>query len=335
MAASTVTNKVVDTDVVQGYIPAYFPEKLSLLQSGILDINTDARFALNNTWRRKGRLYSDAADQEPVAAINLDTNAISSYYLDTVVARRAQVFGNEDLASLAAGESVVDFERDLARIFAHNQALNTEKRLLQTYLPALYNGTGALASTHVVNANDEIFSDALIAEAMALAGEHSNMLTIQIMHSAVYWGSRINLMIQQTPKFANVLEYQQTASKLMGQIDNRLIYINDRLYNSDGVYYTLIGAPGAMFLDVQTSTSLEAERSAKRAGGTTEWVNNYAYAPGVQGIRYAGSAVSAIAGITDAQIATSTNWAKIAGHSWSQTPLVVIKSRAAELAEEV
>lgn len=335
MAASTVANKVVDTDVVQGYIPAYFPEKLSLLQSGILDVNTDARFAVNNTWRRKGRLYSDAADQEPVAATDLDTNAISSYYIDTVVARRAQVFGNEDLASLAGGETVADFERDLGRIFAHNQALNTEKRLLQTYIPALYDGTGALASTHAIDASSEVFSDLLIAEAMALAGEHSNLLTIQIMHSAVYWGSRVNLMIQQAPKFANVEEYQATASKLMGRIDNRLIYVNDRLKVTDGVYHTLLGAPGAMFLDVQTSSSLEMDRSPKKAGGTTEWVNNYAYAPGVQGIRYAGSAVSAIAGITDAAIGTSTNWAKIAGHSWSQTPLVVIKSRAAELAEEV
>jgi hypothetical protein len=328
MAASTAAQKILTTGVLPGYMAAYFPEKLNLLQTGALRLDTNPIFTTGNTHTRKGRVYDLTADQTPTAATDLTVNALSSYSLTSPIIRRAQSYGNEDLASVAGGEDVDALARDIAANLAHNQAYWTEYRLFKYVVPAIFGSGGILNATHVVNESDAVFDYTMVAAALKLMGENFGLLNTLIMHSTVYHGAQISTMLTAQPAYDAIPDYRSQAVTYQGNIGNMRVFINDRVYETGGVYDTIVCAPGTMFAATQIAGQIEYERKATLAAGTDVWINRYAHALGVEGVTYAGAAGTTIGGITDATLQATASWAKITGHVASQTPLVVIKSLA-------
>lgn len=328
MAASTAAQKILTTGVLPGYIAAYFPQVLNLLQTGALRLDSNPIFTTGNTHLRKGRVYDLSADQVPTANTDLTVNALSSYSLTSPIIRRAQSYGNEDLASVAGGEDADALAADIAANFAHSQAYWTEVRLLQYVIPAIFGSGGILNSTHVVNESSSVFDYTMVAAALKLMGERFSMLDTMIMHSSVYHGAQISTMLTAQPAYDAIPDYRAQATTYQGNIGPMRVFVNDRVYESGGVYDTIVCARGAMFAATQISGEIEYERDALKAAGTDVWVNRYAHALGVEGITYQGSAGTTIGGIADSTLQATASWTTITGHVASQTPLVVIKSLA-------
>lgn len=85
MAASTAANKEITSKVIEGYVRAFLPEQLSLLQSGVVRMDSNPGFSAaaegGNTYIIKGRTYDATADAAPVADTDLSVTALSSYDL--------------------------------------------------------------------------------------------------------------------------------------------------------------------------------------------------------------------------------------------------------------
>ena len=328
MAASTAAQKILTSGVLPGYIAAYFPEQLNMLQTGLVRVDTNPIFSAGNTHTRKGRVYDQTADQVPTANTDVTVHSLSSYSLISAVLRRAQSYGNEDLASVAGDEDIDALARDIAANLAHNQAYWSEYRFFKYVIPAIYGAGGVLNASHVVDASGEVFDYTMIASALKLLGENFGMVDTVIMHSSIYHGAQISTMLTAQPTYDAIPEFRAQAATYQGNIGNLRVYINDRVYESGAVYDTLLGARGAGFMAAQISSEVEYERSATKAAGTDIWVNRYAHAFGVEGITYAGAAPTVIGGVADATLQATASWAKITGWVPSQTPLVVIKSLA-------
>ena len=330
MAASTAAQKILTSGVLPGYIAAYFEKQLNMLRTGLVRIDTNPIFTTGNTHTRKGRVADLTADQTPTANTDLDPKAISSYSLISAVLRRAQVYGNEDLASVAGDEDIDALARDIGSNLAYNQAYWSEYRFFQYVIPAIFGSGGVLNDTHTVTNSDQVFDYSMVADALSRLGENFGMLDTCIMHSAVYHGAQISTMLTAQPSYdpGAVAAYRGLATTYQGNIGPMRVFVNDRVSVTDGVYDTIIGAQGAGFMAAQIASKIEYERSALKAAGTDVWVNTYAHAFGVEGITYAGAAPTLIGGITDATLQATASWAKITGWTASQTPLVVIKSLA-------
>lgn len=335
MASSDVDDKIVAERQIEGYVAANLVEQFSLMKTGIVMMDLEPGFSADinkggNTFQIKGRIRDTGAWDSPAADTAPTPNAITSWYQKGVVTRKIKLYGNEDFASLAGSEDKNAWRADLGRIMAHNQGINLEKLYFQKLIYGTYNATnGVLYSTHCVDNSTDVFAEYMFTQALALMGENSGLLDTVIMHSSVYWKNRINLLLTETPvPTASVATREALATTFVGRIGNLSVYLNDRVYNSGGVYDTIVAGPGALYFGTQLAYSVEIFPRSTKAGGTDQIMYKMAFSPAVNKVSWNGTLSDDTAGASDAEIALGTNWAAVSGAAVQETPLVVIKSKA-------
>lgn len=335
MAATTATNLQVLTPIVGTYAPVFFDEVFSLRTSGVVNYDTDPGFPSDgtNTYTQRGLYYATAAAQTPVAATDLDIRALGSNTQIGVIRRRGDAFGLERLAARAGGINEEAFASQVALTMANGATYDVESAMLGSVVPGVFAVGGTLDPTNVVDHSGVKFDVTFFTEALAKSGERAPTFNRVLMHSTVYWKNRLNELLTTQPNstITQVQDAAQYATTYAGSIGNLAIFLNDRMYNSAGVYITLVGGSGSsapLYLGVEQDMMVDYEWKPRTAGGTHVWSYTHSHSPAVAGVSFTGTAPTDIAGVTDAALALSTNWTKVTGHTPAQTPAVAIHSLA-------
>jgi hypothetical protein len=336
MGYTGTDEKVIAERQIEGYISATLPEKLTLMQTGIVDADLSGQgIAIDvakggNVFQVKGRIRDTATWDLPVDDTAAPVRTITSWSQKGVVHRRLKLYGNQDMASLAASEMTGDWRQDLGRIMAHNVGINTEKLVFQQLIKAIFDPTdGVLAATHLVNNSTAAFEEYMLAQGLEKLGENGSMLDTVIMHSSVYWKRRINTLLTETPvPTLSVQTRENQATTYVGNIGRLRLFLNDRVHNTGGVYDTILAGPGAITYVNQLNESVEIFPRTTHGGGSDNIMYKLAACAAIPKVSWTGTVASDIAGATDAEIGTATNWDYITGADVSETPLVVIKAKA-------
>jgi hypothetical protein len=92
------------------------------------------------------------------------------------------------------------------------------------------------------------------------------------------------------------------------------------------VYETVICGDNAFSVQYQRNFATNIYYDPRWEGGS--WIVSYhvGISPAINGISYAGSAGTDIAGVSDATIAAQASWARITGIRDNQYPLAVLRS---------
>jgi hypothetical protein len=278
----------------------------------------------------KGRIRDTATWDSPVDQTAATVRTLTSWKQKAVIHRRIKLYGNQDMASLAASEQTGDWKMDLGRAAAHNVALNTEKLILQSLIPGAYNSTnGVLYATHCIDASTDPFMEYMLMEAAGLLGENGFMLDTIIMHSTIYTKRRINQLLTETPvPSLSVQTRENLATTYVGNIGRLRLFLNDRCSVTNGVYDTLVAGPGAIMYVNQLEESVEVFPRSTHGGGSDNIMYKVAASAAIPKVSWKGTVAADISGASDAEIATGTNWEYVSGADVSETPLVVIKSKA-------
>lgn len=332
MAATTPGNMQLNSVIVAGYIQALLPDVLSLAKSGSLEIDTSPPFSASaeggNTYTRRQWVQPAAGDDTPTAATDMTITALTSASEIGVIVRRGKAYGIEDLAAIAGGTTVPDWDANVAKIVAHEMARNAELRFLTHMLPGLFNQTNGVLKDSAVNNSGNLFDWSMVTQANALLGEAVNALTICHMHPSVYWGAKLQDQLDMKPNYADPNAYAAVGASFAGMIGPVSIYLNERLYNSGGDYYTLMTAPNALYMGIQLDEAPYSWYDPLLAGGTNLVRYRTAYSPHIKGASFTGTAPTVIGGATDAALALATNWTAKTGYDVKENPAVVIIATA-------
>lgn len=341
MGYGATTDKVIAERQIEDYIAASLPEQLSLMQTGLIYEDVAPGFTQDwekggNVFQMKGRIRDTGAWAVPVDQTAMGVNAITSWSQKAVVARRLKLYGNQDFASLAGSEGTDAWKADLARIMAHNFGINLEKLYFQYLIKGVFDTTsGVLKDTHLVNNSTAAFEEYMLAEALEKLGENGSVLDTVIMHSSVYWKRRINTLLTETPvPTMSVPDRETQATTYVGNIGRLRLFLNDRVQNTsdagttNGVFDTIVGGSGALMFANQLAYGVEIFPRSTEGGGSDRIAYKAAFSVAIPKVSWTGTAASDIAGATDAEIGTATNWTLSTGAAVSDTPLVVIKSKA-------
>jgi hypothetical protein len=339
MAYTATTDKVVAEQQIQGYIAATLPEQLTLMQTGIVDVDLSGQSIAadvangGNVFQMKGRVRDTAAWDTPTNDTAATVRTITSWSQKAVVHRRIKLYGNQDFASLAANESTGDWKQDLGRIASHNIGINTEKLIFQQLIKALYDTTsGVLRSTHLIDRSTLAFEEYMLGEGLELLGENGAILNTVIMHSSVYWKRRINTLLTEVPvPSMAVIDRENQATTYVGNIGRLRLYLNDRVQKTSDatpIYDTILAGPGALMYVNQLAESVEIFPRTTHGGGSDNIMYRLAASAAVPKVSFTGTVATDIIGATDAEIGTAGNWTYVTGAAVADTPLVVIKSKA-------
>jgi hypothetical protein len=279
-------------------------------------------------WQVRGRVRDLTALQTPTAATNLDVNDITQYAENGVIARRAQVYGIEDIAKLAANDP--DALTDYARLLEHNIRYGVHTLIHSSLFPALFDSSnGCLYSTHFVNTQGAAFEAIRVMEALAKWGEHGTGADGILMHSYVrnklYQAGLVTL---DTPDL--VRELETTGVRYGGRISGVPIFMDDMCYSSNsggaGTYNSYVFKNGAMVLGYGGQLlNVTIWRDELLAGGTDLIKGLVSYSPHVNGTTTSLSPTVG-GGATDAEIALATNWTKRTGATAPEIGIVCIQS---------
>jgi hypothetical protein len=149
------------------------------------------------------------------------------------------------------------------------------------------------------------------------------------MHSDIYWKRRINQLLTETPVPSLAVETREgLATTYVGNIGRLRLFLNDRCYNTGGVYDTIVAGPGAIMYVNQLDYSVEIFPRTTHGGGSDNIMYKLAASAAIPKVSFTGTVAADISGATDAEIGTATNYTLSTGAAVADTPLVVIKSKA-------
>lgn len=306
MAASTAADYPLIAKTVEGYVRANFSHRMSLLTSGAMGTIPVGNLSYGNTWQVRGRVEYHNAWQTPTAATDLTVNDLSTYKDIGVILRRADAFGIEDAAAVAAGDTQAI--ADVGNIALDSYQYNLETSVFTYLLPGLFNTGGPLADTDYWKVETGTpFDQGAISLAYKLLKGEGGAMNILLMHPDVFYGNQLNLLTTGTD-YAARAEFARLGINYGGMLGGSMVVINKLIYNSGGVYHSYLVRPGGMVLGYQKTFGTEAYRDVLLAGGTDVLKYDVYYCAHVPGTSFTGTAPTVIGGATDAAIATGSNW---------------------------
>ncbi len=326
MAATTIGNYDVIAKLVEGYVSANFTHDASLLSSGLVGTIPTENLSEGNTWQIRGDIQYHTAWQTPTAATDLTLRAISHYKDIGVILRRADSFGFEDAARIAAGDT--NALQRIGAIITDQIAYNLEDSFLQDLIPGVFNTGGPLDSDTYMVTESESFKPEFIASARKLHGARGARLNRILMHPDVYYNAQIDKLATGLD-YDTITRFNQTGMTYGGMYGGAMILLNDRVYNSSGTYHTYLLRPGALALGYQKNLNMEADRDKLLAAGTDFVKYDMYYSPHIFGLTFSGSASTTIGGTTDAVLGTGSNWSTRTSVNASEIGIVAIETTEA------
>ena len=323
MAATTITDYTVVAKLIEGYIAANFTHKSSLIQSGIIGTIPEANLSYGNSWQVRGDIQYTTDWQTPTAATDLTVRAISHFSEVGIILRRADIFGFEDAARIAAGDT-----NALARVGGHikNHVMTQiERTYLEHLVPGMFLSGGPFeGSTYSVSTGapfDTGGSD--VASARKLHGANGSELSILLMHPTVYYNAEIN-RVATNLDYAAIQAFNERGMMYGGMFNGAVIILNDQVYNDGTLYHSYLTRPGALALGYQKAFGIEADRDIKLAAGTSQVKYDMYFSPHFIGASYTGTIPTVIGGGTDAELLAGSNFTARTSISASEVGMVAI-----------
>lgn len=326
MAATTITDYNLVTELIDGYAPSVLTANLSLMKSGVLSSAHDGVNLMpsqGNTWTVRGYQQYTTAWATPVAATDMTVNALGTYQDIGVILRRGTAFGVEDVSRYAGGDPENAIAEDIAKQIGHHAALQIETTIFTYLLPGIFLTSGTLRSSHTIVSNGALgVGD--IEDGLAVPGENRNGFTKLFMHSTVYSRFVKNELVNYSDVARR--EYMEQGLVYGGSIAGVDIILNDRCYKSGNTYHSYLMRAGGLFLGYQKDLNVEYDRQVLKAGGTDVWKYLVYFSPHLPGVSFTGTAPTGVGGATDANLSTVGNWTKRTGIDNSQIGVVAIET---------
>lgn len=301
----TKIKDVITPEVFNSYLQQYTSEKSLLIQSGVAV--ADERVSKNIT--AGGTLvnmpfWNDLNGDDEVLSdsTSLGTGKITAGKDIAAVMYRGRGWSTNELAGVFAGSDPM--RALLSRIGAY--WIRQEQKVLLAVLKGLFENSGALASTHMLDisskGNSAITAQAVLS-AKQLLGDAADKLRVIVMHSAVYTKlQKDNLIVYRQPTDATI------------NIPTYLGYdvvVDDSVAPAGDVYTTYLLARGSFGRNTGNPsglTTFETERDA--AAGVDKVFTRRAFVYHPYGVKWK---ASSIAGATpsNTELATAGNWEKV------------------------
>lgn len=332
MAATAAGNLVYTTRLVDTYLPLYVDEVFSAMNTGMIQVDNNPPFpaAGVNSFSIPTLYHTTAAAQTPTANTAVTVNNLATGTMIGVVRRRAEALGIEDLGAKAGSADPDMLAREIARVLAKQYQYDIETALFTYLIQGVFGGaTSPLYSSHCIDKSGETWDPKWISDAMAVFGEHIGLVNGIMMHPTFFWSMRVNeyLTAQANTTGADNPALLGMLSTYVGNIGSLRVFLNERCYNTGGVYDTYVFGSNAVYMGIEEAYNVEYDRDVLKAAGTDIWKARWSNCVHIPGVSFTGSAPSVAGGVTDAALATAGNWTAVTGAAAAQTPLVVIKSK--------
>ncbi len=311
MDAYTRITDIVEPTIFNSYLQEVTAEKSYFLNSGIAKAMPELTAEMEAKGKAGGEInvpyWGDLTGDDEV--VNDDTTltvAKASTYQDkAIMCLRGKAWGNNDLAGLFSGS-------DPAAAIANRMVAFWDRKYQVGLTNLLLGALGAASmAANVYDISDEetlnYFTGEALIDAQGVLGDAQDSLGSLAIHGKTYTAlKKLNLI-----DFIPDAEGKSTIATYMG----KPITVDDKLPTSgsgaDTVYSTyLFGNAPVVFNEIQVpGWSLETDRDILAANDVM--VSRKAFCMHVMGIKWLGVSLAGDSP-TNAELATTTNWLKVA-----------------------
>jgi hypothetical protein len=315
MASTTLANVDLQSEVFKDLVSAYFTHRLAFLNSLLVEapdalIPPDSKgytIAIPNV----DSLTGDA--DQITSSLTTTVNAAGTWKDIGAWVEREKAWGADQIIKTIAGYDMVDeVAKQLGEYWAnqlHGSAINL--------LTGVFGS--ALTSTHVKDDSGNTINDNGVADTKQLLGDNADELTSIVLNSKVYTDAVKAGIVYQDGSIGGVRESGQ-----VGKILGLNPFITDKLTVSSGVYSSYLGKAGSLIYkfrkrqrqnltaaEVYDLGFIEVEkyRVSTTGGGQDVLISRASYLVHCPGVQFDGTVTS---NPTDAELATSTTWTKVA-----------------------
>jgi len=317
MASTILTDVNFQSQVFKDTMLGEFTDRLGLLSSGLMVEAPESVVSSNDRGYTVAIPHWNTLSGDSVqitTSTSTTINNLTDYKDVGVWVEREKAWGADQMVSVVAGK---DPTEEIARQLGMYGAIEVHRIALKA-LTGVF--TTALASTHSYNGSGDVINPDAIVAAKLLLGDNSDMLKVIVMNSKV----------EADALKAKILTYDNGGvdSYATGKVGNLLGLIptiSDKLAAVSNVYSSFIAAQGAMIYKLRNRVTnrftnanqykigqfeVELNREAKTAGGQDELILRFSALTHVPGVAWQTGSVAS--NPTDAQLATGSNWSKVA-----------------------
>lgn len=322
--APTTLSDVLKPTPVSEYVAAALPDLVSFMSSGAATMELTALASMGGNTMTLRHFAEDTTAPVLDDGSAADGAVVASYADVAVVTRRRRNRAIDSAIRGALGRNDPDaVNREVGRQSAYFWAKAIEKSLVSIVAAVADASSGVLRSTHrhtigtaaaTTAANASL--NAIIDTAL-LQGDNMEKLALLIVPSKVWadlkkeQGAKIDYQIITGPDGASIVDENGVPMRARFY-DGKRVIISDQVptYTATSkVYRTILCKPGTFALGFQKD--LETRPFFDGTKNSDVIVQSAAYAAHLPGVKWTGTAGS-IAGPTDAELATATNWSKVA-----------------------
>lgn len=324
MASTVLSDVDYNSNAFASAVSGYFTQRLEFLNSGILANIPDSVLASNTTGHfAHFPHYSTISGDSVQITTSVSTTVNSLATFDNIAAwvEREKAWGADQIIRTVAG---LDPAEEVAKQLGEYWAGEIHRDALLRLGGAF---TTALASTH---STGSAYSPATITleggvAAKQLLGDNQDLLTSVVMNSKVKSDAMLKKIITELAGTSGAVDAYNSGSIEM--FLGSKVYSSDKLTATSSVYPTYFAAQGAIGYKFRNRTAssqtnaevfrinagglnveVEKHRVALTAGGQDVLISRASYLSHPFGTAWDVSTANP----TDAQLATDTNWSKVA-----------------------
>lgn len=317
MASTILTDVNFNSQVFKDTMLGEFTDRLGLLSSGILVEAPENIVSANDKGYTVAIPHWNTLSGDSVqitTSTSTTINNITDYNDIGVWVEREKAWGADQMVTIVADK---DPTEEIGRQLGMYGAIEVHRLALKT-LTGVF--TTALATTHTYDGSGDVINPDSIVAAKLKLGDNSDLLKVIAMNSKV----------EADALKAKILTYDNGGvdSYATGKVGNLLGLIptiTDKLAAVSSVYSSFIAAQASMIYKLRNRVTqrftnantykigqfeVELNREAKTAGGQDELIMRFSALTHVPGVAWQTGSVAS--NPTDAQLATGSNWSKVA-----------------------
>lgn len=320
MASTILTDVNFDSQVFKDTMLGEFTDRLGLLTAGILVEAPENVVSVNDRGYTVAIPKWNTLSGDSVQITSSTTTSINNFtdYLDVGIwVEREKAWGSDQMVAVVAGK---DPTEEIARQLGTYGAIEVHRIALKV-LTGVFDT--ALASTHSTGStySGDIINPEGVIAAKQLLGDNADMLKAIVMNSKVHSDAVKDKLV--TYDNGGAVTYN-TGS--IGNLLGLVPVVSDKLAAVSSVYSSYIGALGSMIYKLRNRVAqrftnsntykigqfeVELNREAKTGGGQDELILRFSALAHVPGVKF-DTTGGVTSNPTDAQLATGSNWSKVA-----------------------
>ena len=318
MASTVLSDVNFQSEIFKDTVAGEFTTRLGLLD-GLMMEAPDSLISPDTTGYTVAIPKFQALSGDSVQITSSTSTTINNVpdYKDVGVwVEREKAWGVDQALKFIAGK---DATRAVAQMVAGYLARETQ-RIKTKVLAGVF--ASALASSHSSGDSGTTINFAGIMDAKNKLGDNDDFLSSIVMHSKV----KNDAVKNKVAEAVDTAGPQTYDSGNLIRIAGMGVYVTDALAAVAGVYSSYLGQKGSLIYKFRNRqdnqlnnanivrlgnmATLELNRESKTAGGQDELILRFSLLVHVPGVKW--DTTSVASNPTDAQLATGSNWAKVA-----------------------